>query len=69
MSKDLKFIEWADKGILVSIRHKFFYNPDRIIWYADISRRGMNGRIIHEVDFKDSWLEAYEDAEKKVLKL
>jgi len=69
MNKEFKFIEWADNKILVSIRHKQLYNPNRLIWYADISQIGMDGRIIHEVDFKNSWLEAYEDAEEKVLKL
>jgi len=66
---DFKFIEWVDNGILVAVSHKFLYNPDRIIWFADISRIGMNGRIIHEIDWKDSWSEAYEDAELKVKKL
>ena len=39
-----KFIEWADKGIEVSIRH---VRRKGVKYYlADISRHGMNGRMV-----------------------
>ena len=66
---DFKFIEWAEKGILVTIQYKHLFDPYRIIWFADISRVGMNGKIIHKIDWKDSWIEAYKDAEVKVKEL
>ena len=66
---DFKFIEWANNGILVTIQHKQLFNPKRIIWYADVSKVNMSGHILHEVDWKDSWLEAYIDAEEKVKEL
>lgn len=66
---DFKFIEWADKGILVTIQYQHLFNPYRIVWYADISKREMHGRILHQIDWKDSWMEAYKDAEEKVKQL
>ena len=46
----MKFEEWANKGINVEIRYKYFYNPDKIMWVANISRRGYNGKVIKEED-------------------
>ena len=65
----MKFEEWANKGINVEIRYKYFYNPDKIMWVANISRRGYNGKVIKEEDYKHSWIEAYEDAERQVKEL
>jgi len=65
----MKFKEWADKGINVAIRHKYKYSPDKTLYYADISRKGMNGRMIKDEDMFDNWEEAYNDAVKKVNKL
>jgi hypothetical protein len=65
-NSDFKFIEWAEKGILVTIQYQHLFNPYRIVWYADISKREMHGRILHQIDWKDSWLEAYKDAEQKL---
>jgi hypothetical protein len=66
---DFKFIEWAEKGILVTIQYKHLFDSYRIVWYADISQREKYGRILHQIDWKDSWIEAYKDAEVKVKEL
>tara|TARA_R110000868_G_scaffold3560_2_gene22489 strand:+ start:220 stop:429 length:210 start_codon:yes stop_codon:yes gene_type:complete len=66
---DFKFIEWANNGILVTIQHKHLFSPYRIVWFADISKVNMGGNIHHQIDWKDTWLAAYKDAEEKVKEL
>jgi len=60
------FEEWVAKGINVEIRYKYFFNPRVTKWVANVSRRGYNGRSIELEDYKDSWGEAYKDAEKQI---
>ena len=63
---EYKFIEWVNNGILVTIQYKHLFNPYRVVWYADISMIGKYGQQLHEIDWKDSWIEAYNDAEEKI---
>ena len=69
MGIEYKFIEWSKKNINVAIRHKYYYNPDVTKYYACINIRGKNNRSVNEEDMKDTWEEAYQDAELKISKL
>jgi len=59
-----KLNEWSKKGLDVAIRVTYIKGYTK--YYACISRKGFNNKIVNDNDLKDTWLEAYNDAIKKV---